>query len=240
MDGGNAKTLQSYEDLVFSPLALPAPPKVDAKRLVDWMTWGREEGIKRGFNVQEQGFEARKGRPYPWLMAIVYYGNRNHVEDSFDKEFPELAEYARQFPVSELGGMTLLAQRPNALIRLHTSSDGYWGFRFRLGNGGADGLHFCTARQRVQGLPLSMDDWSSFLDLDTRHEVRWPKGSRPYCINSVRAAHAVDTNCSELGDRIDVMVFPRYGLDSRKLISLLDESSAQFRENQIWYTPRAS
>jgi len=233
MDGGNAKTLESYEDLVFSPLALPSPPKADTKRLVAWMTWAREEGFKRGLNLPEQGFEARKGRPYPWLMACVYYMNRSHVEDSFEKEFPELAEYAQQFPVNEVGGITLLAQRPNALVRLHTDPDGYWGFRFRLGD--PDGLHFCTSLRRVSSLPLTMDDWSSLLDVERKHHVRWPKGNPPYCLSSIRAAHAVDLNCRELGERIEGMVFPKYGLDGSKLLSVLNKSTAQFRENQLWY-----
>ncbi len=89
MDGGNAKTLESYEDLVFSPLALPSPPKADTKRLVAWMTWAREEGFKRGLNLPEQGFEARKGRPYPWLMACVYYMNRHLTPPSRSRKVIE-------------------------------------------------------------------------------------------------------------------------------------------------------
>jgi len=237
MDGGNSKTLEIYEDLVFSPLALPSPPKVDAKRLVAWMTWAREEGLKRGLNRAEREYESRRGRPYPWLMASVYYITRSHVEDSFEKDFPELADYARQFPVNEVGGITLLAQRPNAAIRLHTSSDGYWGFRFHIGNGDPDGLHFCTSLQRVNGLPRTMDDWSSVLEVECKRPVQWPKGNRPYCLNSIRAAHAVDSNFRELGDRIVGMVFPRYGLNGDKLLSLLDGSTAKFRDSQLWYQP---
>jgi hypothetical protein len=240
MDGGNTKSLESYEDLVFSPLALPSPPKVDTESLVAWMTWAREEGLKRAFNLPERGYEARRGRPYPWLMAVVYYMDRSNVEDSFEKEFPELAMYARQFPVNEVGGITLLAQRPNAAVRLHTDPDGCWGFRFRLGNGGPDGLHFCTSLRRTRALPPAMDDWSSLLALESKHSVRWPKGNLPYCLNSMRAAHAVDSNCPELGERIEGMVFPRYGLNGDKLLSLLDKSTAQFRESQLWYKEPAT
>ena len=39
----------------------------------------------------------------------------------------------------------------------------------------------------------SADDWSSLVDLERRHYARWPKENRPYCVNSVRAAHAART-----------------------------------------------
>ncbi len=235
MDGGDPRALARYEDLVFSPLALPAPPKVDAERLVAWMTWAREEGHKRGLNVSERKYEARTGRRYPWLMANVYYIDRSHVEDSFDAEFPRVAEYARRFPVNDVGGIVLLAQRGSAEVHLHTDSDGYWGLRFYLANKDPGGLYFCMARQRVSELPRAVDDWSPLLEVDRKHYAGWRNGKRSYCINSIRAAHAVDPSSCKLGERIACLVLPKHGLDEKKLLSLLDESTAKFRESQVWY-----
>jgi hypothetical protein len=201
------------------------------------MTWAREEGHKRGLNVSERNYETRTGRRYPWLMANVYYIDRSHVEDSFDKEFPQVAGYARLFPVNEVGGIVLLAQRGRTEVHLHTDSDGFWGFRFYLANKDADGLYFCMTRQRVSELPRTAEDWSPLLDVDRKHYARWRNGIQPYCINSIRAAHAVDPSSCTPGERIACLVLPKHRLDERKLLSLLDESSARFRESQLWYRP---
>jgi hypothetical protein len=227
--------LARYEDLVFSPLALPEPPQVDAGELVAWMTWAREEGYKRGLNRSERGYEARTGRQYPWLMANVYYIERSHVEDSFDRQFPEVMEYARGFPVDELGGIALLAQRGSAEVHLHTDADGYWGFRFYLANKNPGSLYFCMARKRVAELPRAAEDWSPLLDVERKHHAPWRDGMQPYCLNSIRAAHAVEANACELGERIACLVFSKGKRDERKLLSLLEESTARFRGSQLWY-----
>jgi hypothetical protein len=212
--------LAKYEDLVFSPLALPAPPEVSARRLIAWMTWAREEGHKRGLNRSERGYEARTGRAYPWLMANVYYGERTRVEDSFDEEFPEVA---------------LLAQRGSAEVHLHTDSDGYWGFRFYLANERPGGLYFHLARERVAQLPRVADDWDPLVDLGHKRYAPWPDDNRAYCLNSVRAAHAVDRSSCVLGERIACLVFPAGRLDEARLLALLDASTERYGASQIWY-----
>jgi hypothetical protein len=237
VDGGAPRALARYEDLVFSPLALPAPPKVDAKRLVSWMRWAREEGHKRGLNASERNYDGRTGRRYPWLMANVYYLDRSHVEDSFDEEFPRVAEYARGFPMKDVGGIVLLAQRGRTEVHLHTDSDGFWGFRFYLTSKDYEGLYFCMTRKRVSELPRTADDWSSLLEVECKHYARWPKGNRPFCLNCNRAAHAVDPSSCKLGERIACLVLPRNGLDEKKLLPLLEESTARYRDSQLWYQP---
>lgn len=227
-------TLEAYRDLVFSPLALAAPPAVDTERLISWMTWARDEGHKRGLNQPERGYEAATGRQYPWLMANVHYGRAGHVEESFEREFPEVALYARQFPLREARLVVLLAQRGGTEAYLHADSDGYWGFRFYLANRRHDALYFCLARGRFDALPPKADDWSPYLDVERRHYARWPEGNRPFCLNSVRAAHAVEANTCNLGERIACLVMPREGVDEQRLLELLEESSARFGDFQIW------
>jgi hypothetical protein len=219
---------------VFSPLALPEPPAVDVPRLIAWMTWARTEGHARGLNVPERAYETGTGLRYPWLMANVHYGKRGHVEASFDREFPEIVAYARGFPLRDPIFIALLAQREQADVHLHTDSDGPWGFRFYLVNRRADALYFCLARERFDALPPKAADWSQFLDVERRHYARWPAGSRPYCLNSIRAAHAVEAAACELGERIACLVMPRNGVDEEALRRLLDESSARFGDYQIW------
>jgi hypothetical protein len=226
--------LDKYRDLVFSPLALPAPPPVDNARLIAWMRWAREEGHKRGLNVPERSYEAATRLPYPWLMANVHYGKRSHVEDSFDCEFPAIAAYAGLFPVHAVRLIVLLAQRGNVDAYLHTDSDGCWGFRFYLANRRRDALYFCLARERYAELPPKASDWSRFLDTERRHYARWPEGNHPFCLNSIRAAHAVESNTCELGERIACLVMPQDGIDEERLLKLLDESAARFGAYQIW------
>jgi hypothetical protein len=228
-------SLADYQDLVYSPLALPRPPRVDRARLVEWMTWARREGLKRGLNRAERNFEARTGRQYPWLTANVYYADPGPVEASFEAAFPQIARYARRFPVDEVGGIVLLAQRGHAEVHLHTDSDGAWGFRFYLAEGDHEGLYFCMTRQRTSTLPRAIDDWSELLDLERRHYARWQYGNRPFCLNCVRAAHAVDANDCRLGERIACLVLPKQGVNEARLLSLLERSTARFGDAQIWY-----
>jgi len=231
--------LEVYRDLVFSPLALPSPPAVDAARLVAWMAWAREEGHKRGLNLPEREYEAASGLPYPWLMANVHYGKRGHVEESFEREFPEVARYTRCFPLRGASFVVLLAQRGNVAAHLHTDSDGPWGFRFYLANRRRDALYFCLARERFPALPPKADDWSRYLDLERRHYARWPEGNPPFCLNSLRAAHAVEANTCALGERIACLVMPREGVDEERLLALLEASSERFAGHQIWNRPAA-
>jgi len=228
-------TLEHYRDLVFSPLDLPSPPAVDAARLVRWMTWARVEGHKRGLNRAERAYESGTGRQYPWLVANVSLENRTHVEDSFTREFPEIERYADQFPRTDPGCLVLLAQRGGGDVFLHTDSDGYWGFRFYLVGENHEGLHFYLSRRRQSELPRRAEDWSRYVDLSARRYARWPAENRPFCLNSVRAAHAVDRNTCALGERIACLVFPGGGLDRKKLRRLLDRSTAKYRDYQIWH-----
>ncbi len=203
-------------------------------RLVAWMTWARDEGHKRGLNLPERNYEAGGARRYPWLMANVHYGKPGPVEESFAHEFPQVLAYARSFPVREAVFIVLLAQRAQTEVHLHTDSDGAWGFRFYLANRHADALYFCLARERHAQLPAQARDWSEFVDVENRRYARWPDGNWPYCLNSLRAAHAVEASTCELGERIACLVMPKDGLDEERLASLLDESSARFAPYQIW------
>jgi hypothetical protein len=231
--------LAAYRDLIFSPLALPEPPAVDTARLVAWMAWAREEGHKRGLNVPERDYEARTGREFPWLMANVHYGRRSHVEDSFEREFAEVARYARQFPLREARLVVLLAQRGDVAGHLHADSDGFWGFRFYLTNRRRDALYFCLARERVDELPQQSAGDSRYVEVERRRYARWPSGNPAFCLNSVRAAHAVDASSCVLGERIACLVMPREGIDEPRLLSLLEESSARFADYQIWHRAAA-
>jgi len=231
------EALAKYEDLVFSPLALPPPPEVDTDRLVAWMTWAREEAHKRGLNRPERGYESSTGRICPWLMATVYYGKRSHVEDSFEAEFPEVARYARLFPLRTLGGISLLAQRGSVPVHLHTDIDGHWGFRFYLANSDPGALYFCMARRRVRELPRIVADRPDLVEIERRHYAPSRDCRGAYCLNSVRAAHAVEASTCRLGERIACVVFPIDGLDEERLVELLDASSERFRDSQIWYQP---
>jgi hypothetical protein len=73
-------------------------------------------------------------------------------------------------------------------------------------------------------LPQLADDWSPYVDLSCRHYVRFPDENRPFCLNSMRAAHSVETAPCQ----------PE-GLDREGLLQLLDKSSEQFADYQLWY-----
>jgi len=228
--------LERFRDLVFSPLALPPPPPVDGERLVGWMSWAHAEALKRGHNRSERGYEERTGRRYPWLMATVLLSDPGPVERSFEREFPAIKAYLDLFPFRGVGCLNLLAQRAEAEVFLHTDTDGFWCFRFYLAQQRREDLYFCMARKRVTSLPQRVDDWSAHLDTRTQHQARWPAENRPFCLSSVRAAHAVKPNPCRLGERIACLVIPEHGHDEARLLDLLERSSARFAQHQIWYS----
>jgi len=235
----NAARLARYHDLVFSPLALPCPPRVDAARLVGWMAWAREGGRQDNRNNPERSYESLTDGRYPWLMATVDLAARSPIEESFEREFPALARYVAEFPLRGPRTVVLLAQRERSSVYLHTDLDGYWGFRFYLARQQSDALYFCMARERVESLPRIAPELSRYVEGGDRHYARWPGEELAYCLNSVRAAHAVEANECRLGERIACLVQSREGIDEDRLLDLLDESTARFANFQIWY-PGAS
>lgn len=225
--------LDVYRNLVFSPLALPSPPAVDTAALIEWMQWARVEGHKRGLNRPERNYESRTGRRYPWLSANVRFYEPSEIRRSFELKFSEIVEYCDAFPVKRVGALAFLAQHGGLDVHMHADSDGYWGLRFYLANKNCEGLHFYMAR--VDPLPRGTDALPQYVD-PKKHYARWPTENRPYCVNSMRAAHAVDSNTCTLGERIVCALFhDDGGHDEKKLLSLLEASSAQFGEYQIWH-----
>jgi hypothetical protein len=229
---------EHYRDLVFSPLDLPDPPAIDAAALIAWMEWARPRALQRGLNRPERGYEARTGKRYPWLMTTLRFTDPGATEESFEREFPTVVDFTRLFPLNGLRLLVLLAQRERAAVHLHSDSDGAFGFRFYLTNAHREGLYFCMARPGVGELPRYADDWAPFLDLERRHYVRWPAANTPYCLNSARAAHAVDANACALGERIACLAMPEHGLDEERLLVLLEASTARYRAYQIWHPGR--
>jgi hypothetical protein len=228
-------TLEQYQDLVFTPLALPTPPAVDSAHLVRWMTWAREESLPRGLTKSERGYEAQTGKQYPWLMATVLLAEPGTVEDSFQREFAPVVDYARRLPFKGVRKIFVIAQRAGGRRASAHRYRRLLVLPLLPHPPHREDLYFCMARERVAKLPPRCDDWSPLLDLSTKHYARWPAENRAYCLNSVRAAHAVEPNRAALGDRIACVVIPEGGHDEPRLLELLERSSAQFRDCQIWY-----
>lgn len=226
---------ERYKDLIFSPLALPSPPAVDTKRLIRWMKWAEKESFKRGYTDRREKFEKTHGRPYPWVVAHVTHWEYGNVEASFERNFPEILDYCRRFPIDGLGQLVLIAQQSGLDIHLHSDMDGFDGFRFYLANKRAEGLHFHMAWDRQTEFPRTPPDWSPFVDLSRKHYANFPEKNLPFRVNSRRAAHAVDPNTCKLGDRIGCLLFPWHSLLEDKLIALLDRSSQRFADHQLWY-----
>lgn len=225
--------LDAYCNLIFSPLALPPPPVLDNAALTEWIEWGHMEGRKIGLNYRERNYEGRTGRQYPWLKANVTFSKPNEVSRSFEQKFPHVVEYCRLFPVKRLGSLVLITQRGGMDVHMHADSDGYWGLRFYLANKNYEGLQFYFARPGIDALPRGTDELPQHVEAK-KHYARWPAENRPYCVNSLRAAHAVDRNTCALGERIACLLFPEGGYDDEKLLALLQASSAKFSKYQIW------
>jgi hypothetical protein len=222
-----------YDDLIFTPLAMPPPPVIDPEKFVDWMV---ADDMKTGKFPKER-YERLTGLKYPWLMRSVI-GDMSVLEDAF----PEVLQYAKLYPFKKLRAVIFLAQDGRQEVFPHVDSDGLTGMRFYLQNRNVEGLHFFKGRERydyfdpykpdANGNPIAVD-FNRYFHMDDRVYAKFPPGSRSFMLNSARAVHAIDANTCKLGDRIAVLI--QGELDREKLDALISASLSRYPEYALWY-----
>jgi hypothetical protein len=228
-----AKGLSRFDDLIFSPLDMPAPPSVDADRFVQWMNSDEKQ---TGQYFRER-YERLTGLRYPWLMRSIS-GDLQPLQEAY----PEVFDYAMSFPFKKVRAVIFLAQDGYQSVFPHADSDGLVGMRFYLANKNVEGLHFYKGREAYDffdscgadkdGQPRTVH-FDRYFKMDEPVYARFPEGSRTFMLNSARAVHSVDANTCRVGDRIAVLV--QGELDYPKLNALLEASVQRYGEYGIWF-----
>lgn len=228
-----ARGLGRYDDLIFSPLDLPAPPEIDPARFVEWMGTGQDQQQM----APKRAFERVENREYPWLMRTLP-GDLSPLRDAF----PDVHAYLSVFPFQSIRAIVILAQRGYQAVHTHTDSDALCGMRFYLTRKNAEGLHFFRGRDRYdrfdtyQRTPtgeLLRADWDRYFRTEEPVYATLPPGGRVFMLNSARAAHAVASNTCELGERIAVLVQGVYDVERRD--ALIARSVERYGDHAIWF-----
>ena len=226
-----AQNLGKYDDLIFCPLDMPIPPNIDPMALVEWM---KTPGT---INMPKMAFEKVTKQEYPWLSRIASEGCEEVKE-----AFPELYEYLKSFPFESIEHMVFLAQRGHQPIFTHCDSDWLCGMRLYLTSKNREGLHFYKGKERydefltyrvTEKREVIQADWEKTHHMDKPVYATFPENSHAFMLNSGRAAHAVDANTCELGERIAVLIRGKY--DKQKLEDLIARSLAKHGNHAIWY-----
>jgi hypothetical protein len=221
-----------YDDLIYCPLDLPLPPTVDVPQFLEWMASVQDPQMLTTKNSYEQA----KKLPYPWLSRFL--------KDAMQlkEAFPELYDYLLLYPFDALTSLMFLAQKGHQDVFTHCDPDGLYCMRLYLTVKNCEGLHFFKARQpfdhfstysRNEAGDIVSADWDKYFKTDEPTYAHLPKPTRAYVLNSARAAHAVDRNTCELGERICVLVFGTANVQRRD--ALIERSLKLYSKNAIWY-----
>jgi hypothetical protein len=219
-------------DLVYTRLDLPEPPEVDTDALMAWAieTSNRTMTGEKAIHDKSPGTNT-----YPWVGAYVVDKGRLDLE--FERRFPELIEYLKHFPTTHWRNISLVCQRADMDVFLHTDPGLKIGWRVYLNHGGA--------RLYVQ----------KFLERQAERPQTWAKGLngiRAMCqpervyiedagrfawaLSSIRAAHGVDRNGPMLGSRMVLVLWPNEDtIDHAEAEAMLRRGAEKYADTAIWY-----
>ena len=235
--------MTDWKDLIFSPLDLPDPPELDMDKFISWNSAQKEYMLE--LNTNRQNSMKLLGG-YAWQIS---WAKRPTVNNStkwicdFDKIFPEITEYLELFPMKEIKSISILNQIGGSHVEPHVDPDELWGMRFYLKNKIKDALYFSRTKEKQETMIRTLEDSDgkpltqkrNYLDYckDEKIYAKFPKERCAWLLNCNRAWHGVDKNPTPTGTRITCLVMGEY--DTNKLFKLLEESTKQYKDYQIWY-----
>ena len=253
------KKFDQFRDLIYIPLDLPEPPKVDIDLFTDW-AFTKAPKLVGNINHPETGqkimhFEERgmKGWGfYPWIqVSAFHHGYSNSWISEFDKIFPDVVEYIHLFPYNILSGVTILLQKSNVAAPLHTDADDWLGMRFYLHNEvKEDALYFCPRKTNennriatyiVDSENVYPQEWEKYLDLDKKIYSSHPCQRHAWALTSTRAAHGIEAFEYDRCARVTFLVHSHRpsvnhnAWNHDKLYDLLTRSLDKYPDYAIWW-----
>ena len=140
--------IENYKKLLFCPLDFPTPPEVDYNKFNEWHL----EQLEYNKKHNRTALVANGKDDYPWEVSWALWWNTYDKPNpwicDFDKKFPELIEYIKEYPFVQAKSISFLNQKESRDVYLHTDPDNRWGMRFYLKNGLGEKLYFvkCTVK----------------------------------------------------------------------------------------------
>ena len=231
------KKTDYYKKLLFCPLDLPTPPDVYYNKFNEWHL----EQLEYNKKHNKTAAVADGKQEYPWQVSWALWWNTYDKPNpwicDFDKKFPELVEYIKQYPFTQAKSISFLNQKESRDVYLHTDPDNRWGMRFYLKNGLGEKLYFVKSlEQRKERLKTMQDGKYNDLWENSQKEKLYAKFPTQRCawmLNSMDAFHGVEKNPKPAGNRISCVLIGDY--DFEKLFKLFDRSIEKYKEYAIFY-----
>ena len=242
--------LEAYEDLIYTPLAMPDPPQIDFQEFFDWAQGAEPlqyEGTSQPLTPGQ--LAAQSIARYPWQIVRCY---RNDISPNwapeFSQRFPQLKDYILSFPIKRLRIAAFLIQQQHVPGFLHCDVDDGIGLRFYLKNTLESRLVFHKTHRKIWARPLTFKDGehvpeqrdlSRVVDLENPIPAKQPRESYAWAVTATKAMHTV-LPVDQTGIKITCSLMPEMNtehssLDAPALRELLDKSTALYRDYQIWY-----
>ncbi len=226
-----SQELRPIDDLIYTRLDLPQPPEVDTAALSAWVAEAQRQAIA------EDGLYAQNtGQVYPWVTA--YALRRNNFDPSFAERFPEIVEYIKNFPTTRWKGISILCQRSDRDVFLHTDPDYGIGWRVYLSHGGPR-LYLKKFKERHTERPQTWSNGGPEGMERMCHPERiyaQDVGRFAWAMSAIRAAHGVERNDGAFGDRITMALVPELDyVDQAANEAMLRRGAEKYADTAIWY-----
>ena len=256
------KELEPYKGLIFCPLDLPPPPKIDEERLFAYIAM-RDEGDKGTLAGSVSGAVgpipldspwlrytaswSKEKNTYPWrllhLMRTDFKDNGWEFYGEFKQWLPDLAAYIESLPVSEFYTISLLNQKAGTDVGLHTDPDVWFGLRFYAVNRSNAKIFFQKAKnpkdQRLLNIVRAPDGsvkqlpWSDFVE-DEKIYAKYPQPCFPFHLTTTHAGHGVEAVPENAIDsRVTGFIICR--VRPKEYAELLARSVEKYKDYAIWW-----
>ena len=179
-------------DICYTPLDLPDRPNIDIEKFLSWGKKVYPQIVKDKVISSESQFNEK----YPWDTVFGCF--RGDWQDSFDQEFPELAEYTYTvFNINreELASVVFLPVRP------HVTGISFWhqdvdptGFRFYIECEHHDKNPLVVRKtvapnNHIAGLSIPLNGDHDALQKEV-YKCKMTSPHQAFYINNHRAVHA--------------------------------------------------
>jgi hypothetical protein len=255
------KKFDELRNLIYVPLDMPEPPKVDIDLFLDWVfnksprLVGKVNNPETGEKIMHHEERGMKGWGYyPWTqVSAFHHGYSDTWIAEFDKIFPEVVEYIHLFPYNMLAGVSILLQKSSVRVPLHIDTDDWLGMRFFLHNEVKENVLYFHKRKtdennRVQTYILDnsndtvkVQDWEKYFHTDKKIYSKHPAPRHAWAMSSSRAVHGLDPFEYEKCSRITFLIhahrptIQHNAWNTDKLYDLLIRSLDKYPDYAIWW-----
>jgi hypothetical protein len=247
--------LEKYKHLIYCPLDIPDPPKIDEKKIFEYI----EERIKIDHETENNSVGGALGSidlksklakslssnsstgNYPWnLVHLMRADLKNTHWKDFENFFPSLAEYFLSLPFREHFTISLLNQKSNQDVGMHTDPDLWFGIRFYLVNNSDARIFFRKAKEPNYSRLLNISDidgkikktsWNEILE-DELIFAEYPRKRFCFHLTSTHAAHGVEQVPNN--DKTRITGFVSGVIDEERYLPILERSIKKYSRFAIW------